>query len=220
MKKFLFMASAVLTALITATTSYAHKYEYFEEGYINYDSDRMHFRISSSAITSLLTKEVYESALDWNSISSKVNLNLFWETPGVSTIGSMISVVGEKLDPGYYGITKIYGVDGIRLKKESELNATWGSVQISMNTDFNEYNEVSDANKTRMAKAAFTHEVGHALKLAHTVNANYLGLEMSDHTINGRPYAVMHDVLNEKQKALAYTIQKHDKDCLIEKWGA
>lgn len=210
------MASAVLTALITAATSYAHENEYYDGGYINYSSSNMHFKILSSAINSLLTKEVYEGALGWNNISSNVSLNLFWETPGVPTISSMISVIGEKQDPGYYGITRAYRADGSQLKKESELNTTWWSVQVDMNTNINEYDDVSEENKPSMEKAAFTHEVGHALKLNHTVrNTNY-----ADHNINGFPYAIMHRTAREDEKAYSYSIQKHDKDCLIEKWGA
>lgn len=70
-------------------------------------------------------------------------------------------------------------------------------------------------NPTAAAKKTFTHEVGHALKLAHPAKNSSL----SEHTYyGGIPYAVMNQGF--PVNAVATTVSSHDKSCLIAKWGA
>lgn len=213
------MVCAVFTALITATTSYAHENVYYDGGYVHYSSSNIILRIAPSAYAdTLLSENDFYLAYDWNNVSSKVKLNLLYEAPGMPTSVSMISVVGEILPDGYVGVTRSYGVDGSRLKGDQGLNADWATVIIVMTRDTSQYDDVFSSHlRKTAARATFVHEVGHALKLNHTL---WYRENNVDHYIDGYPKAVMHKSVREDQPALAYTVVKHDKDCLIEKWGA
>lgn len=107
------MASAVLMT----TVVYAHNEDVNKGCYTNNQQRDLKFRITKSAQTSLMNKEVYESALNWNGISSNVHVSVIMESPGMPTISDTMYVygsAGENVDDPHalglrdYGITNYY----------------------------------------------------------------------------------------------------------------
>lgn len=195
----------------------------------SYSLDRqknLKFKISKSAQTALMNSEVYNSAKIWNNISSNVHITIIMETPGMPSIADCMGVYDGKggtsyepdvLEDSNLGLTQYYDAKGNPLDNNSNKIAF---VKILINTNtprYDQYFKDNDDKKRIAASMNFIHEVGHALMLAHPTQNSLL----SDHTINGRPYAVMNKGLPNigTLPQVSPVPTYHDKNCLIGKWG-
>ncbi|MDE7229549.1 MAG: hypothetical protein K2N56_03635 [Oscillospiraceae bacterium] len=205
------IAAVFCLTMITGTAS-AHPTEINAGKFTNSSKLDILIRIHPTAITSsLLTyNDVYKYGTDWNGISSNVKINIREDTTGMPTIASEGLVCGEDLGEGYFGKTSYYRANGTQVYGFMD----YDYVIISINSDPNAFDGARD--KKEAARKTYLHEIGHALKLTHPITLNY-----DDHIYNGLPYAVM----NQKKPIvdgewISPTITPHDKQCLIEKWGA
>ncbi len=212
-KRVMPMLAGVLAAIATTITASAHPYDYWQGKYIGKDGANILLRIGNSAQTDLLNyDDVYKYGFEWNHISSKVNVSIAYNSPGMPSLNGEVSVSGKDLGSTIFGRIYPYDSKGNIMDDDSSANADWAYATIVMNTNPNAFNGAS--NKTVAARKTFLHEVGHLLKLCHpTVNSS-----LTDHTHYGYPYAIMNQGLPGGQTASS--IRPHDKSCLIAKWGA
>ena len=209
-KLFALLLSMVVAFSAQALTVHAHNSDYFSGTYTSSLKIRdMNFRIESSAITSLLTSEVYYSAYAWDNVSSHVGtIGIAIAALGMPSTGFFI-VTGEPNNDGTLGETIPRRSDG-SIANENE---NWASVSIVMNTKSDAFSGAS--NPTAAAKKTFIHEVGHTLKLAHPQK----GYSISGHSYNGLPRAVMNQGF-PNSTTVASTVVSHDRTNLIAKWGS
>lgn len=214
-KRVIPMLAGVLTTVMLTCTASAHPYDYWQGKYIGKSNAEILLRIDTSAQTDLLTwAGVYQYGYDWNNISSKVNVSLVLAGSGTPSIYGSMPVLGEKKPVDLFGRIAPYNSEG-QLESEASENEDWMFARLYMNTNPETFNNAS--NKTAAAKKTFLHEVGHLLKLCHPEDNSSL----IDHTIGGRPSAVMNQGLPyPKVYETSPTITSHDKSCLIAKWGA
>ena len=93
------------------------------------------------------------------------------------------------------------------------MGANWYRVSIMMNNASNAFSGAPNA--TNAAMKTFTHEVGHALKLAHpTPNSSLAGHVYA----NGVPVAVMNQGY-PNSTYIPLDPSGHDKNNLKAKWG-
>ncbi len=198
----------VMTITCNLFTAHAHTGEYHAGGYYDDKQANLKFLIMDSALTSILTMDVYNSATSWNGISDNVYVvSVVKHVYGMPTSG-FNCVYGQAYTDGTLGTTTFYGVNGNAVSA----NATWNSVMITMNSDAFVF--ALAPNATNAAKKTFTHEVGHALKLKHPENGSFSG-----HTQLGYPYAVMNQGLYGTESYLSMVPSIHDKSNLIDKWN-
>lgn len=223
-KRIISFLTAIAVAInFAGSIVYAHTGDIWNGKYIYNSQKDLKLRITKSAQTSLMTEEVYKSALAWNNISSNVNVSVIMETTGMpSTSGCMYVygniVDGEILNENTYGKMIPYDSNGNRFKGDDEgVNMDWNYVKIIINTTTATGKFEETSNPTEAAKANFIHEVGHALKLSHPE----WDINLSGHTHLGYPYSVMNKGLpSKKREHMSYTVALHDKQCLTAKWGA
>lgn len=207
-------ASAITLCTLTSFSASAHNQDYFNGVYKGSSAPyNIKFVITESAQTSLLNSSVYQAAWAWNNISSKVgSIGIAMYTPGMPTYG-FFAVYGKNFDDdGTLGETIPLDASGKKVSEESD----WASVKIYMNTSTSAYSGFS--NKTTVAKAVFIHEVGHALKLAHPMNNKYAAGHIYCGNNEYLPFAVMNQG-SPNGLERAYTVQEHDRENLIAKWG-
>ncbi len=214
-----FLSCAAAAAVLMSSTVYAHNKDVNSGGYTNNQQKNLMFRITQSAQTSLMNKDVYESALKWNKISSNVNISIIMEVPGMPTIPNAMYVYGSKgenIDDPH-----VLGVDDYGLTNyfDSEHNMVYNYnnnisyVRISINIAHPVYNTLKKPSEA--AAMNFTHEVGHTLMLAHPTKG------ATGHVYwNNLPYAVMNQGFPETDKEVSPVPTEHDKQCLLYKWGA
>ncbi len=158
-----------------------------------------------------MDREVYESALNWNGISSNAHVSVVMETPGMPTISGAMNVYDSKgeLPEHKLDVTRYYDSNGDRILDYSR---ECSYVIILINTKAPIFNEIS--NPVEAAGMNFTHEVGHALALAHPErDAPY-------HDIDGYPYAVINTGLPiPGYPQVSPRPTYHDENCLLYKWG-
>ncbi|MBR5368028.1 MAG: hypothetical protein IK138_01965 [Lachnospiraceae bacterium] len=201
----------VFTICITNSNKVlAHNLDYWSGYYSGvYNQHNIKFRIEPSALTSILTQSVYYSAFSWNGISN-----------GVGSVGIATYAPGLPYE-GYFPVCGYVWYDGTlgeTVPRDAEGDIVgelldWDSVCIRMNTNSSCYGTYTE--RTRNAKKTFIHEVGHALKLSHPDINEYL----SGHIYSGRPYAVMNQGLCGNGSYVASSVELHDRQNLIAKWG-
>lgn len=203
--------SIVLIVSIVTANVFAHTGDYFAGTYTSdavCNPSYLKFRIESTAQTSLLTSAVYQSAFNWDNISSKVSIGIAMYQPGMSSVG-FYSVVGETYNNGVLGRTVPRDANG---NITTDPNCNWKAVTICMNISSSAYSGAS--NQAVAAQKTFTHEVGHALKLAHPVQDGSL----SNHIYDGLPRAIMNQGYPDS-RAVSSSVTSHDKTNLTAKWG-
>ena len=127
------------------------------------------------------------------------------------TIASEGLVCGDDLGSGNYCETKYYRSNGTEVTGNEDYNY----VIIKINSDPNAFKKARD--ETEAARKTLLHEIGHALKLNHPVKMNFL----DGHDYDGYPLAVMNQKLPiVSGDWISPRIEDHDKQCLIDKWGA
>lgn len=165
--------------------------------------------------------DVCKYGFEWNHISSKVNVSIAYNSPGMPSLSGEMHVLGMYFsDERDFGGTLFYDKNGNLMDSELDSNANldWSVIRIYMNTNEKAFKNSSCRDATEAARKTFIHEVGHALKLSHPkLNSNLTG-----HTYyGGRPQAVMNqDYPGAYNYAVSPTVTEHDKSCLIAKWGA
>ena len=228
-KRVISILSCVIAAALTMSpAAYAHNGDVFPGSYTLNQQKNLKLRISTSAQTSLMNKEVYESALKWNNISSNVHVTVIIETPGMPSIADAMGVYdgrgGNLNEPDIFednelGLTQFFDSNGNRITKHTESDKK-SYVKILINTKSSLYDSYynSFSIKKQAASMNFIHEVGHALMLAHPIQ----DARLSGHTVNvGKPYAVMNKGLPNLSglPEVSPTPSSHDTDCLKGKWG-
>lgn len=175
----------------------------------------MQFMYSSSSLGGYYTSTVFGNITDWNSISSNVNLSLTYRAPGMPSSlcdqfyqiynESMTYLYGFNFTSQILGQTCPTDVNG----NSVSVNSNWYKVAVFLNTS-SPY-----ITSSAQAKKVFLHEIGHCLKLAHPVsNTTYHGT-----LYGGLPYAIMNQGIPASGTAVAPTIQQHDIDNLLGRWG-
>lgn len=230
MKKsgFSFLSCVISAALAMSPAAYAHNGDVFPGSYTFNQQKNLIFRISASAQTALMNKDVYESALKWNNISSNVHVTIIMETPGMPSITDSMGVYDGK--GGYYngpdifedtdlGRIQFFDSNGKQISKHTDSDKI-SYVKILINTNSSLYDSYYDSLsvKRQAASMNFIHEVGHALMLSHPKQ----DARLSGHTKNvGKPYAVMNEGLPflSVKPEVSPTPTSHDTDCLKGKWG-
>ncbi|MBQ6091073.1 MAG: hypothetical protein IJL07_07425 [Lachnospiraceae bacterium] len=214
--KIVAMMVIILTLLvgtqIPAGKISAHNRDLLDGRYTSpYTQSNLTFRIEPSAITSLLTSDVYYSAFAWGGISGNVgNVGIAMYAPGLPSTG-FFSVIGEIFgDDNIKGRT--VGYDSYGYSCPPDMN--WTYAKIIMNNKTTIYSD--STNPINAAKKTFVHEVGHVYKLAHPEQNSSLNY----HVYNGRPYAVMNQGYPEDYIYIAGSVAYHDETNLIAKWGA
>lgn len=213
-----FLSCIVAGVLSSAQSVYAHNGDVFKGSYVLDRQKNLKLRISMSAQTSLMNREVYESALKWNDISSNVHITVIMETPGMPSIADTMGVYdgrgGNLNGPdllktmGYYGLTQFFDSNGNQVSHDEKCD----HARILINVNHPDYSRTGDP--VIAASMNFTHEVGHVLMLSHPVKGS------AGHSFwNSLPYAVMNQGLPQKNKEVSYLPTDHDKSCLIAKWG-
>lgn len=204
-------AAAFCATMITGTAS-AHNEDILQGKYIGQNGANLVFWIDFSARLSLPKYEsVYTYGMDWNGISSNVNVTVLEYTAYPPGNGEMY-VMGEVFDDSTLGQTVGYRSNGTISGKNND----WAYVTITMNSDDRIFKYAT--HPTTAAKKTFIHEVGHALKLDHPKNDRSL---MGHVYTDGRPYAIMNQGLPFPDDSLVPSeIASHDRDNLIAKWGA
>lgn len=217
-KRVIPMLAGVLTAVMLTSTASAHPFDYWSGKYIGKNNAEILLRIDTSAQTSLLTwGDVYQYGYDWNGISSNVKVSLALAGPGTPSLYGAMSVRGEIRTDGSYGGINTYDSNGNLMNYNGCADDNWKYAEITMNIDPTIFDKLSNSEKVIAGRKVFLHEVGHLLKLCHPMQNS----SISDHTIHGRPYAVMNQGLPyPKVLETSPTITQHDKSCLITKWGA
>lgn len=203
----IFVTSILATILVT-NPIHAHDSDYFSGTYDNANAtcntNNMKFFITTSAQNSILDSSVYNAATDWNSISSKVNVsNIVLQVSGMPNLNGFNYVYGSTYYDGTLGETIPYNDSDI-----ANVNDSWTSVTIYMNSSSSAF-----PNKTA-AKKTFMHEVGHVFKMKHPLNSTYAHGPL----YYGYPKAIMNQGLPNNAE-VSSTIQSHDKSNLISKWG-
>lgn len=215
-----FLSCIVAGILSSAQSVYAHNGDVFKGSYVLDRQKNLKLRISMSAQTSLMNREVYESALKWNDISSNVHITVIMETPGMPSIADTMGVYdgrgGNLSEPDIFeskqlGLTRYYDSNGKRISHDGKISYA----EILVNTNAAIYDKL--LNKKEAASMNFVHETGHVLMLAHPVQNPALDY----HKYNGgRPYAVMNQGLpTYGYPQVAPNPTSHDICCLQGKWG-
>lgn len=205
MKKIVSLLAAGATLLATTTASYAHTGDIFGGGYINYSSDNMKFRVQSS-VYSKLPASVYTVPNAWSGISSNVGAAMVKDNPGISSSSDFIIVYDDPDLGGFLGTIHTFDSNGADCNEDVD----WAKITVALNVD-----KLKEKDKV-FAGAVVTHEVGHALKLKHPArNSNLPGHNLGD----GYPRAIMYGDVNDIG-VFALRVEKHDRECLIAKWGA
>lgn len=195
-----------------------HSKEVFSGSYLDENNKNLALVITPNAQTSLLTTSVYNSATAWNNISNNVHVQVYFDSLPSSYSNSNtaypIMVYGQVMNGGVLGQTVPYNVHGN--KGEEVANDDWSFVFIYINNSVNAFS--SATNPTTAAKMNFTHEVGHALKLAHPTKKS----SIAGHTYDGYPYAVMNQGYPKSAggpSQVSSIPTWHDTECLTYKWG-
>lgn len=215
-KRIIPVLAAVLVSMnAVASTALAHPYDYWNGKYIGKSDAKLLFRITQSAQTDLLNwVDVYSAGYGWSNISDNVEIGLVYATSGMPSFSGEMVVFGKEYTDGTLGETFIYGSSGELEPTNNNLNSNWDHVAIAMNTDSNIFNLASDP--IAAARKTFVHEIGHALKLCHPVQAP----NTDRHNIDDLPKAIMNPGFpNSQGGATSATITAHDKTCLRAKWG-
>lgn len=210
-KVFCLAISFIFVALTLKNEVRAHNCDFWSGAYASNATcqpQNMRFRITTSAQTSMLNSSVYNSGYDWNDISSSVHIsNILMEIPGMPYISGFYYVYGRSFsatnEDGTVGQTVMYSNGSV-----ADVNSDWQTVSIFMNTD----NVFPNATA---AKKAFTHEIGHTLKLSHPEWSVYA----HGTTYGGYPVSIMNQGLANSSPYVSATIKDHDKANLKQKWG-
>lgn len=210
-KVFCLVISFILVMLTYKNEVRAHNYDFWRGVYATNATcqpTNMRFRITTSAQTSMLNSNVYDAGYDWNEISSNVHIsNILMEIQGMPYISGFYYVYGRSFsatnEDGTAGQTVMYSNGSV-----ADVDSDWQTVAIFMNTD-------NVFPNTTAAKKAFTHEVGHALKLAHPECSVYA----HGTRYGGYPQSIMNQGLANSLPYVASTIQEHDTSNLKQKWG-
>lgn len=208
-----FISCAVASAVLMSTAVYAFDTNNLLHGSYTHNQQKdLKFRISQSIQTSLFDRSVYESALNWNNISSNVHVSIIMETPGMPTIADTMGVYdgkggnpnGENLFNSVFafGVTQFYDSNGkvIPIKKETFYGKV-EYVKILINNSL----LINKNNPAEAAAMNFSHEVGHTLMLNHPV---------------GIVYSIMNNGAPEDNYLITTVPSDHDIDYLKYKWGA
>lgn len=221
-KRFFSSLSCIIAAVIAMSpVSYAHTGDIYSGSYTLNQQKNLKFRISMSVQNDLMNKDVYESALKWNNISSNVHVTIIMETPGMPTIGDTFGVYdgrgGNYEGADYFSnmgstlaVTQYFDSNGNRIPvKDNKLNEKISYARILINVNNKNFKTTEDAAMN------FTHEVGHTLLLAHPEKG------ASGHgSYDGLPVAVMNQGLPRTSAYVSSEPSGHDILCLMAKWGA
>lgn len=159
------------------------------------------------------TTHVIKDKMVWDGLSSAVgNISIAIMSPSMPDLG-FFCVTGVQYDDrdGIFGITEPRDAYNNCVSE----NSNWAKVTIKMNTSSSYFAYWGITDKEEAMKWAFTHEVGHALKLKHPVGqASFDG-----HTQpGGYPTALMNSGYLDNS-AVSTNIELHDISNLRAKWG-
>lgn len=197
--------------MLTTNQTFAHTGDVYDGEYMSsspYSQSLLKLLVDTSAITETLTMSMYQEALDWNNISSDVEVSVTRFYYGMSDAGFTYIRGTTWVDENKQGETVPRDANG----NICGSNDNWYSVTIYIDIASDAFLGSNDPEG--YAIKTIIHEVGHALKLAHpTINSNYTG-----HTYSGRPLAIMNQG-NIDYDYVPTSVQTHDRDNLIYKWG-
>lgn len=224
-KRVMPMLAGVLVAIATTITASAHPYDYWQGKYIGKDGANILLRIGNSAQTDLLNyDDVYKYGFEWNHISSKVNVSIAYNSPGMPSLSGEMHVVGKYYPDNVTGETIPYDSNGNIMTKGAgyDVNGNWARIIINMNTDSDLFNGTGIPKEA--ARKTFVHEVGHALKLCHPFTTSKEANHTYEVYIEGKKYYAPKSVMNQgaptkSNPQVASTVVAHDRSCIIEKWG-
>lgn len=210
-KRFKRLIISMLCIMTLMTTQvFAHRGDVYDGVYMSnspYSQNPLKLLIDTSAITEALTMTMYREALEWNNISSNVEVSVTQFHLGMSDAG-FTYIRGASWTDGMTGLTEARDQNGYICGA----NDDWYSVTIYINTHEDAFSGSSYPEKS--AIKTIIHEVGHALKLAHP----FPDESYADHIYDGLPHAVMNQGLVD-EACVAFTVVTHDKKNLIYKWG-
>ncbi len=195
---------------------YAHVGDIFLNGYVNDNQELLKLYVDSSALSNGYTMAIYRRVLEWNDISTGVEVSVIEYHTGMSDAG-FFYIRGANISRADgtkpLGETISYAYNSQGVFTICSPDAEWKEIVIKINTDTTVFDNCTDS--AQMRGKIVIHEVGHALKLAHPEQGN----NIIGHIIpGGYAFAVMNqgDIVNQE---VASEIVDHDRENLIYKWG-
>ncbi len=202
-----------LLLLFATGTVYAHVGDVYDGEYADDEQQHLKLLIDTSAITNSFTMTVYRSALDWNNISSNVEVSVTPYHTGMSDAGFFyVRGLPSVYEDGRTGDVIVRDQNGNVINGDGRYDEDWYDITIYINTDTSAY--ASDPYFAQIMKKNVIHEVGHALKLAHPIKDS----SCSGHVYAGYPLSVMNQGIITLNWVSA-TVSNHDRENLIYKWG-